>query len=172
MKTLIGFFDSMAQVRQAMELLGTASFGSPTMTAISDATRTAHPINVQKPESPGEEGLPTNSADTVSAMAGRLPLAAILDPITSDEINSSLKDEPSARPITDPGLASIPGGLAGALKRWGFSGADVRNCEQQVAQGHALLVVELTSDNDSNTVQQTLIQEGADRVLDSGHLKI
>ncbi len=172
MKTLIGFFSSMAQVRSAMEHLSSQKFGSPTMTALSESAQTAHPINVQRPASPGEDGLPANTADIAAASAGRIPLPAILDPTTSHELNGSLKDEPSARPIADPGVASIPGGLSGALKGWGFSGQAAHDCEQQIREGHALLVVELISDDMTFDIQNILTQEGADHILDSGHLKV
>jgi len=55
-------------------------------------------------------------------------------------------------------------GLHKSLVEWGFTDAQVSDYESQVAQGRALLAVEVIEDTQAGRAADILRQEGADRI--------
>ena len=157
MKTVIGIFHSMAQMRKAIEELSAEGFNAEMLNSITNPDGYA--------ERPDEESFDFDFEDKSATLTPGAALTG-LGPVPTHRLHGDDLDVEAGRPEVDPGMETIPGGIRGALVNWGFSRDEIDQCLDHVERGRALLAVEIFDEVDAgNRVEVILLRSGGEHVL-------
>jgi hypothetical protein len=157
MKTVIGIFHSMAQMRKAIEELSAEGFNAEMLNSITNPEGYT--------EHPDAESLDFTFEDKSATLTPGARLTG-LGPVPTHRLHADDLDAAAGRAEVDPGMETIPGGIRGALADWGFSEDEIEQCLDHVDRGRALLAVEIVDEVEAgNRVEVILLRAGAEHVL-------
>lgn len=157
MKSVIGIFRSMAQIRKAIEELSVEGFNSEALNSITNPNGYV--------EYPDEESLDISFEDKSAILTPGAGLTG-LGPVPTHRLHGDDLDVQSGRAEVDPGMETIPGGIGGALADWGYSDDEIDECLDHVRRGRALLAVEIVDEVEAgNRAEVILLRAGAEHVL-------
>jgi len=167
MRTVAGIFGTLVQTRKVIEQLSAAGFAAESVSVISPRTNERGIEREEGAEGPGDT---VDKRDQGTTHDERLDVAEEL-PVTSPNLAQISPLGPTLVPLVEADANPMTGrtgvganGLHKSLVEWGFTDAQVRDYESQIAEGRALLAIEVVEEAQAGRAADILRQEGADRI--------